>query len=51
MVKKKKNGDDGFQNLFVYQLTFSTLVLKENKGTNYIITWNMKGLFESKLLP
>ena len=42
-------GDNGFQNIFVYQRTFYTLELQIDKGTNYIIGWKSKGLFESKL--
>ena len=44
-------GDDGFQNMFAYQPTFNTLELKQDKGTNYVVGWNSKGLFESKILP
>ena len=44
-------GDDSFQNTFVYQSTFSTLELKEDKGTYYVIHWESKGLYASKLTP
>ena len=30
-------GDEGFQNMFVYQPVFSTLELKEEKGTEFVI--------------
>ena len=43
-------GDDVFQNMFVYQPTFNMLELKEDKGTDYVISWKSKGLLESKLL-
>ena len=32
-------GDDGFQNIFVYQPTFNTLELKKDKGTEFVIDW------------
>ena len=44
-------GDDSFQNIFVYQTTFSMLELKKDKITDYVIDWKSKGLFESKLFP
>ena len=31
------------QNIFVCQPIFSTLVLKENNGSQYVITWKSKG--------
>ena len=37
--------------MFVYQLTFNTLKLKKDKGTDYVIGSKFKGLFKSKLLP
>ena len=43
-------GDDGFQNMFVYQATFNTLEFKKDKGTDYVIGWKSIGLFESQLL-
>ena len=36
--------NDGSQNVFVYQLKFSVLELKIDKGTEYIIGWKSKGL-------
>ena len=42
---------DGFRNNIVYQPTFNTLDLNKDKGTNYVIDWTPKCLFESKLLP
>ena len=44
-------GDDGFQNMFVYQLTFSTLELTDDKGNDYVIGWKSKGVYSSKLTP
>ena len=44
-------GDDGFQNMFVYQPTLRMLELKKDKGTDYVIGWKSKGLLKSKLLP
>ena len=42
---------DGFQNMFVYQLTFFTLELKVNKNTEYVVGWKSKGLYKSNLFP
>ena len=44
-------GDDGFQNMIVYQSTVNMLKLKLDKGTEYFTGWNSKHLFEWKLLP
>ena len=41
-------GDDGFQNMFVYQPTFNMLELKIDIGTEYVTGWKSKALFESK---
>ena len=35
-------GDNRFQNVLVYQSTFSTLVLKEDKGSEYVIPCKSK---------
>ena len=44
-------GNDGFQNMFVYQLTFiNTLNLRKGKGTDNVVGWKSKDLFEVKLL-
>ena len=43
--------DDSFQNKFVFQPTFSTLVLKKDKRSEYVIALKSKGLFKTKLLP
>ena len=34
---------------FVYQLTIDILELKNNKGTGYVLGWESKRLFNSKL--
>ena len=43
--------NDGSQNTFVYQPTLDTLELKKNKGTNYVLCWKSKGVYNSKLKP
>ena len=43
--------DEGFQNMFSYQLTLNTLEFNKDKGTNYLICWNSKGVHTSKLNP
>ena len=47
---RKFYGDDGFQNIFVYQPLFSMLELRKDKGTDYAFGWKSKGFLESKLL-
>ena len=37
--------------MFSYQTAFNTLVLKIDKGIDYVTGWKSKGLFESNLLP
>ena len=37
--------------MFVYQAAFSTLTLKEDKGSEYVIAWKSKGLFKTELYP
>ena len=37
--------------MFVYQATFSTLALKEDKNSEYVIVWKSKGLFKTELYP
>ena len=44
-------GDDGFQNIFVYQPTFNMLELKEDKSTEYVVGWKSKGVCTSKFIP
>ena len=42
--------DDGLQNLFVYQPTFSVTKYL-NTSTEYIISWRSKGIYNTKLIP
>ena len=42
--------DDSFQNIFVYKQTFNTLELKEDKDTEDVIGWKLKGVYVSILL-
>ena len=37
--------------MFVYQPTFSTLELKEDKGIKYVIGWKSKWVYNAKLTP
>ena len=46
---KSSFGNGGFQDMFVYQPIFSTLDLKEGKGTEYSIIWKSKELIKSTL--
>ena len=41
--------NDGSQNTFVYQPIFDTLELKKDKGTDYVLSWKSKGVYNSKL--
>ena len=41
--------NDGSQNTFVYQLTLDKLELKKDKGTDDVLSWISKGVFNSKL--
>ena len=50
-IVKKFLGDNGFQNVSVSQPTFSTLQLKNDKRTEYVIGWKSKDLFHTKHLP
>ena len=42
LLVKRFIGDDGFQNMFIYQPTFSTLELKKGKYSKYVIGGNLK---------
>ena len=42
---------DGSQNTFVDQPILDTLELKKDKGTDYVLRWKSKGIFNSKLKP
>ena len=41
--------NDGHQNTFAYQATLDTLELKKDKGTDYVLSWESKGVYNSKL--
>ena len=43
--------NDGCGNMFVYQPTVDTLELKKCKGTDYVISWKSKGVYNSQLKP
>lgn len=42
-------GNGGFQDMFVYQPIFSTLDLKEGKGTEYSIVWKLREMIKAAL--
>ena len=44
-------GNDGLQNIFDCQPTFSTLQSQKNKGTDYILSWKSRGLYSFTLFP
>ena len=37
--------------MFAYELTLNTLELKEDNGSEYVISWNWKWVYISKLGP
>ena len=37
--------------MFVYKPTLNMLQVKEDKGTEYVISWKSKGVYKSKLVP
>ena len=39
--------NDGSQKTYVYQTTFDTSELKKDKGTDYVLSWKSKGVFNS----
>ena len=43
--------NNGSQNTIVYQPTLDTLELKKDKGTDYVLSWKSKGVFNCKLKP
>ena len=45
--------NDGSQNTFVYQPTLDTLefFFKKDKGTHYVPSWKLNGVYNSKLKP
>ena len=50
-IGKNIFGDDGFQNMFAYQVKFNTIELKKDNDTNYLISWKSKGVYNCKLTP
>ena len=42
-------GHEGLQNIFIYQGTFDTLELKEEKSAKYVISWKSKRRHNFKL--
>ena len=44
-------GDDGSQNVFVYQPTLNMLELKKDKGNDYVLSCKSKGVYNSQLKP
>ena len=51
LVRVYFTSDDGSQNTFSYQQSLDTLELKKDKGTDYVLNWKSKGVFNSKLKP
>ena len=60
LIKKDSNfflgrvyftSNDGSQNTFFYQPTLDAFELKKDKGTDYVLSWKPKGVFNSKLKP
>ena len=49
MGKTYITSNAGSQDTFVYQPTLDTL--ESTEGTDYIISWKSKGVFNSKLKP
>ena len=43
--------NDRSQNTFAYQPTLVTLEFKKGKGTDYVLSWKSKGVFNSELKP
>ena len=43
--------NNGSQSTFVYQATLDMLELKEDKGTDYVLSWKSKEVYNSKLKP
>ena len=50
-ITSNKKNNDGSQITFVYQPTLDTLELKQEKGTDYILSWKSNGVYNSKLKP
>ena len=43
--------NDGSQNTFVYQPTLDALEIKNDKGTDYVLSWKSERVFNPKLKP
>ena len=43
--------NDGSQNTFVYQPMLDTLELEKGKGTDYVLSWKSKGVYNSNHKP
>ena len=43
--------NDGSQNTFVHQPTLDALEIKNDKGTDYVLSWKSEREFNSKLKP
>ena len=43
--------NDGSQNTFVYEPALDLSELKKDKGTDYVLSWKSKGVYNSKLKP
>ena len=41
--------NDGYRNMFVFEPTLDLLESKKDKGTDYILSWKSKGIYNSKL--
>ena len=37
--------------MFVYQPTFNALDIKKDKGTDYLIGWESKGVYTPEIIP
>ena len=49
LITSYLTSNNGSQNTFVYQPTLDTLELKKGKGTDYVLSWKSKGVFNSKV--
>ena len=43
--------NDGSQNAFVSQPTLDTIELHKDKGTDYVLSWKSKAIYNSKYKP
>ena len=44
-------GNDGSQNMFLYQPTLNKIEPVKDKATNYVLSWKSKWVYASKLKP